>query len=132
MSGWFHRISENLRVSEPAPRPMPPKPAQYNRQEFLQYRFPITNCPCSFLSKAEVFGSYPTRDRHSVGLSALFQKGKPHGFPLFQKGFRTGASQIANTGNISGSLGDTDGPPGIQQVECMGTFQAILIGRKNQ
>ena len=55
-----------------------------------------------------------------------------HSLPLLQIPLGTASGQIANTPNISGSFGYADGTAGIQQIECVRTFETIFISRNDE
>jgi hypothetical protein len=42
------------------------------------------------------------------------------------------SGQVADAADVAGALGDADGAAGIQQIEGMGAFQAVFIGRQHQ
>ena len=57
---------------------------------------------------------------------------KTHLFPLFQVAFSAQAGHLPHPADEATALGHADGPPGIQEIEGMGAFQAVIVGREHQ
>ncbi|VTR63893.1 hypothetical protein DESC_100089 [Desulfosarcina cetonica] len=60
------------------------------------------------------------------------EQGKAHGFALFHVPHAATARQVADTADIAGPLGDTDGAAGIQQIEGVTALEGEFIGRQHQ
>jgi hypothetical protein len=59
----------------------------------------------------------------------IFQQRKPHFFPLLYISHCSAPCKIPYSGNVTGSFGNTNGSPGIEKIEGMGTFQTAFISR---
>jgi hypothetical protein len=65
-------------------------------------------------------------------LCRLIQERKTHGLALLQVAHAAGPGQVADPAMYPGPFGDTDGAPGIQQIEGVAALEGEFIGGKHQ
>jgi len=62
----------------------------------------------------------------------LAKQGKSHTFTLTDVSFGGDSGQIPDPADVAGPLSHADGPAGIQEVEGVGTFQAVIVSGQDQ